>query len=178
MVNFPRGEKYKKFGIRIGSGCRIWGKIDTHFGKCVSIGNNVVLGGESMILTHCPIKGISEKSMEIKISDNVWIGYRSIILPGTKIHPRTIIGAGSIVSGEICSDSIYAGSPARFIKKRTKREIVRLYLLITQDLIGSIPTVKPKWNILKEDLCELFNLSEKEYTQEYDNLRIETSNLE
>lgn len=49
------------------------------------------------------------------IGDNVFIGMNSIILMGSNIGNNVIIGAGSIVSGEIESNSVYAGNPAKKI---------------------------------------------------------------
>ena len=41
----------------------------------------------------------------------------SIILKGAVIGENSIIGAGSVVTGEVLPNSIYAGNPAIFIKK-------------------------------------------------------------
>ena len=49
----------------------------------------------------------------IKIESNIFIGHRSIILPGTHICSNVIIGAGSVVKGEIKENQVYAGVPAR-----------------------------------------------------------------
>lgn len=49
----------------------------------------------------------------IRVGRNSFIGYGSILLPGTVVGDNTIIGAGSVVSGVIDEDSIYAGNPAR-----------------------------------------------------------------
>lgn len=52
----------------------------------------------------------------VSIGNNVWIGANSIILPGCLIGDHSVIAAGSIVSGEIPAKSLAAGSPARVIK--------------------------------------------------------------
>lgn len=50
----------------------------------------------------------------------MWIGYNAIILPGcTNIGDGAVIGAGSIVTRDVPSYEIYAGNPARFVKKRS-----------------------------------------------------------
>jgi UDP-3-O-[3-hydroxymyristoyl] glucosamine N-acyltransferase len=53
-------DKYLKCGIKIGQKCRIWGTIDNKYNDVV-IGDNVVLGGESRIVTYCSIKGMNPK---------------------------------------------------------------------------------------------------------------------
>ena len=54
----------------------------------------------------------------VMIQKNVWIGARSIILPGVTIQSDSIIGAGSVVTNDVPSNSIFAGNPAKLIKKR------------------------------------------------------------
>lgn len=51
----------------------------------------------------------------VSIGDNVFIGADSVILPNVKIGNNVIIGAGSIVTKDILSDTVYAGNPAKFI---------------------------------------------------------------
>jgi acetyltransferase-like isoleucine patch superfamily enzyme len=51
----------------------------------------------------------------IVIGNNVMIGGNSIILPGVRIDDRVIIGAGSVVTKSIPSGVIVAGVPARII---------------------------------------------------------------
>ena len=51
----------------------------------------------------------------ITLGDNVMIGMNAILLPGTTIGDNVVIGAGSVVSGEVPSDVVYAGVPAKFV---------------------------------------------------------------
>lgn len=53
----------------------------------------------------------------IEIMDNVFIGANSIILPNVKIGSNVIIAAGSVVTKDIPSGSVVAGTPARIIGK-------------------------------------------------------------
>jgi acetyltransferase-like isoleucine patch superfamily enzyme len=53
----------------------------------------------------------------ISIGDDVFIGANTIILKGVKIGDRAIIGAGSVVTKSIPSDEIWAGNPAKLIRK-------------------------------------------------------------
>ena len=55
--------------------------------------------------------------MPIIVGDDVFVGANSIILKGVIIGARVIIGAGSVVTKNIPSDEIWAGNPAKFIRK-------------------------------------------------------------
>ena len=51
------------------------------------------------------------------LEEDCWIGTGAIILPGVTIGKMSIIGAGSVVTKDVPPYSVYAGVPARFIKK-------------------------------------------------------------
>ena len=59
---------------------------------------------------HYNWKGLDEK---IVIGDDVWVGYRAIIMSGVTIGAGSIIAAGSVVTKDVEPMSIYAGVPAR-----------------------------------------------------------------
>ena len=93
----------------------------------VSIGNNVMMGEDVLFLTRnhafadpkVPIRdqGYLETE-EIQIGDDVWIGTRSIILPGVHVGTGAVIGAGSVVTKAIEPYAIVAGNPAGVIGHR------------------------------------------------------------
>ena len=53
----------------------------------------------------------------IQIGSNVWIGMNCIILKGVKIGDGAIIAAGSVITKDVPSWTIFGGSPARLIKE-------------------------------------------------------------
>ena len=57
-------------------------------------------------------------SKEVVIGDNVFIGMKTIILKGVHVGNNVVIGAGSVVTKDIPDNEIWAGNPARFIKKK------------------------------------------------------------
>jgi len=57
---------------------------------------------------------------EIKIESDAWIGHGTTILKRAIIREGAIIGAGSVVNSDVKPYSVYAGSPAKFIKPRFK----------------------------------------------------------
>ena len=53
---------------------------------------------------------------EIVIGDNVWIGDKSTILGGVTIGDNVIVAANTVVTKNVPSNCIVAGSPARVVK--------------------------------------------------------------
>jgi acetyltransferase-like isoleucine patch superfamily enzyme len=58
----------------------------------------------------------NEKTKEITIKDNAWIGFNSIILKGVTIGSNSVIGAGTVVTKDTPDNSLVAGNPGRLIK--------------------------------------------------------------
>lgn len=56
------------------------------------------------------------KTLPVTIEDDVFIGANSIILKGAHIGARSVIAAGSIVTGDIPPDQVWGGNPARLIR--------------------------------------------------------------
>jgi maltose O-acetyltransferase len=53
----------------------------------------------------------------VEIGDNVFVGMGTRILKGAKIGSDAVIGAGSVVTGEIPSGVVAAGNPARVVRQ-------------------------------------------------------------
>ena len=89
----------------------------------ITIGNNVWIGEYTSIRdsTHDfsaenPLGYNSDITTPIIIGNNVWIGRGCLIMQGTIIQDNVIIAANSVVKGKCITNSIYGGSPAKFIK--------------------------------------------------------------
>jgi acetyltransferase-like isoleucine patch superfamily enzyme len=59
------------------------------------------------------------------IGNDVWIGTHSLIKAGITIGDGAVIGMGSVVTKDVGPYEIWAGNPARFIKKRYSDEITK-----------------------------------------------------
>jgi len=57
------------------------------------------------------------KTSPVKIGNNVWIGGGSIILPGVTIGDNVTIGAGSVVTKSIPDNVLAFGNPCRIVRE-------------------------------------------------------------
>ena len=64
------------------------------------------------------------RKKRIEIGEYAFIGANSIILKGSTIGNFSVVGAGSVVAGTIPDKEIWAGNPARFIRKLTEAELM------------------------------------------------------
>lgn len=110
--------------IRIGDGCGI---------SCASIiacdsitlGNQVFVGGGTRIYDtdfhwldfDKRISELGGATAPVTIGDGAFIGAHCIILKGVTIGEKSIVGAGSVVTKTIPAGEVWAGNPAKYIRK-------------------------------------------------------------
>ena len=123
--------------MKIGKNFQSWGFIDGEREDIITIGDNVVLGRGSDIITHCPVSFYNGKDSTIVIGNNVYIGARCIILPGAKIGNNVVIGAGSVVAGSIPGNVVAAGNPCCVIRKIDDKEADRIERMTIQKIVGN-----------------------------------------
>lgn len=86
------------------------------------LGNRVSIGpGCIFILASHPNaskvrQDIKNKTNEIHLQDDVWIGAGAVILPGVTVGEGAIVGAGAVVTKDVEAHSVVAGNPAKVIK--------------------------------------------------------------
>jgi acetyltransferase-like isoleucine patch superfamily enzyme len=106
-------------GARIGSDTR----IQSHSFICelVAIGAHCVVAHGVMFIndtyaTGRPAGGDQSQWKPTQLGDRVYVGSNATILPVT-ICSDVVIGAGSVVTRDVLVPGIYAGNPARLIRK-------------------------------------------------------------
>jgi acetyltransferase-like isoleucine patch superfamily enzyme len=111
---------YRKAGIRIGKvlefGSNVW--IDINFKNLVTIGDNVIIAGHIIILSHSFI--MQEYKYEgfrpVIIKSGARIGVHCVILPGVTIGENSVIGAGAVVTSDIPPNCLAVGIPAKPVR--------------------------------------------------------------
>ena len=129
------------FGAKIGKSnfiypnCKIWAPWLLETEEVVTIGPNVevynpggvFLGHHAILSQDSYLCGATHNydseeftylKYPIRIECFSWICAKAIVLPGVICKEGSILGAGSLTSKNLDSWSIYAGSPAKFIKSR------------------------------------------------------------
>lgn len=116
--------RYK--GVVFGKNLHIYGNPLGMFSTepwCIKLGDNVHITRDVMFVTHdggtllfrnkVPDLEITKP---IIVGNNVYIGVKTIIMPGVRIGNNVIIAAGSVVTKDIPDDTVWGGCPAKFIK--------------------------------------------------------------
>ena len=95
--------------------------------RSVSIGNNVMIGTDVKIYDTDFHSSDFDERMEndrakipcapVEIADGAFIGSGAIILKGVRVGRRSVVGAGSVVTRDVPDGEVWAGNPAKFIKK-------------------------------------------------------------
>jgi len=116
----------RELGVQIGRDCKLVAITGGTFGSepyLVKLGDHVEISYEVSFITHDGGVWVGREEYPdldviapIEVGNNVFIGARSILLPGVKIGDNCVIGAGSVVRGEIPSGTVAAGVPAKVVK--------------------------------------------------------------
>lgn len=119
---FGKGAK-----IILGPGCQLSGTSITARSTVIELGRQVLVGPNCVITDsdfhqHWPAEQRAnspgyEKDQPVYIDDYAWIGMGSIILKGVHIGSGAIIGAGSVVTGDIPANCVACGAPAKVVRQ-------------------------------------------------------------
>jgi acetyltransferase-like isoleucine patch superfamily enzyme len=146
---------FRSQGVEIGEDVEIFGANLFTFGSepyLVSIGNEVTISHQVDFITHDGGLRIARSGLpgaylygRIQIGDRCFLGAHCVLLPGARVGAGSVIGSGSIVTGEIPPGVVAIGAPAKPVK--TAEEYIQSKRNLWVDTSGLTPDAK------KELLC-------------------------
>jgi acetyltransferase-like isoleucine patch superfamily enzyme len=105
-------------GCLIGKGSGIVGHAGIEIGDGVFTGHHVYItdanhGYDDPTL---PIGHQFAPPRPVRVGDGSWLGHGTIVLPGATIGAHVVVGAGSVVTGELPDYTVAVGNPARVVR--------------------------------------------------------------
>lgn len=148
---------YVLFGVKVGANsiinmrARIYDPRNISIGEDTIVGEGAVLDGRAKLIIGNHVDIASEvmiynaehdindptfKAIEapVVIEDYVFIGPRSIILPGVTIKKGAIVGAGAVVTKDVSENVIVGGVPAKPIGERKLKDLS--YRIRRKNILG------------------------------------------
>jgi serine acetyltransferase len=121
----PEDPRAPERGLVIGDRCVIGARVILTAHASITIGDDVWFGqsifvsdsGHGYQDPETPIGlqlGLAEP---VSIGAGSWIGHGAIILPGSTIGRNVVVGAGSVVRGDVPDHTIVAGVPAKVVRR-------------------------------------------------------------
>ena len=99
----------------------------------VSIGRECIVADRVMLLdfdhgvveTERPIRDQGIYKRDVRVGNNVWIGYGACFLRGATVGDNAVIGTTSVVTDDVPDNAVSAGVPARVLRMRDAPERLR-----------------------------------------------------
>jgi acetyltransferase-like isoleucine patch superfamily enzyme len=99
----------------------------------VSIGRECIVADRVMLIdfdhgvveVDRPIREQGIYKRDVRVGNNVWIGYGACILRGVTVGDNAIIGTSAVVTSDLPANAVGAGIPAKVLRMRDEPEALR-----------------------------------------------------
>jgi len=111
--------------LEIGDGTVMSGFCVLSAARRVVLGRKVLLGRNVYIADHNhghtrPGVPIMDQPLEdlapVSVGDGAWLGQNAVILPGSRIGAGAVVGANSVVRGDVPDHHVAIGAPSRVVR--------------------------------------------------------------
>jgi len=111
----------------IGQECTISAYQHVSIGRECVIADRVMLidFDHGMVEVERPIRLQGIYMRDVRVGNNVWIGYGACILRGVTIGDNAVIGTNAVVTGDVPANAVVGGVPARVIRMREEPRSMR-----------------------------------------------------
>ena len=108
----------------VGKGSGIVGHFSVEIGNDVWTGHHVYITDQNHGYRDLdqPISRQTMPERPVRIGDGSWLGHGTIVLPGATIGRHVVVGANSVVTGELPDHCVAVGAPARVVKRHIDGE--------------------------------------------------------
>lgn len=103
--------------------CTILDVCEVHIGDNVLLAPGVQIYTAAHPVALVPRVAGVEFGKPVRIGNNVWIGGSTVICPGVTIGDNSVIGAGSVVTRDIPANVVAVGNPCRVLRPITAEEL-------------------------------------------------------
>ena len=119
--------------VRIGAKSVIGQECTISSFQHVSIGRECIVADRVMLIdfdhgvveAERPIREQGIYKRDVRVGNNVWIGYGACFLRGVTVGDNAIIGTSTVVTKDVPDDAVVGGVPARLLRMRPKPERLR-----------------------------------------------------
>lgn len=107
---------YLDEGVFLNFGCTVLDVVRVRIGAGTQIGPGVQILTADHPRDPVQRGRMLEFGRPVTIGRNVWIGGGALILPGITVGDDAIVGAGSVVTRDVAAGATVAGNPARILR--------------------------------------------------------------
>lgn len=115
--------------VRVGPRCQIAPDVTLNCTEPVVIGAEVGFSAEVAVFTHgyhaghAVRHGHTASFAGVGVEDGVWLGFRSVLLPGVRVGAGTVVAAGAVVTRPLPAGVLAAGVPAAVKRQLQPRAV-------------------------------------------------------
>jgi acetyltransferase-like isoleucine patch superfamily enzyme len=106
--------------LKLGRNVSIGRRASLDTSADITLRDGAVISEDVLVLTHDhdPQDISSTLFSPLVVGKGAWVGARAIVLPSCmSIGDGAVVGAGSVVTHDVPAHELWAGNPARFVRK-------------------------------------------------------------